>query len=432
MWTRQHSKHNMKECADTIAPALSCIFSQSVQTGQLPSDWLTANISSVFKKGDRSKAENYRPISLTSVACKLLEHISGRHLRDHMEKHNILSDRNHGFRSGHSCETQLLTTMHDLFRSNDTGIQTDVVILDLSKAFDTVRHNKLLYKLDHYGVRSPVHTCITNFLTSRKIRVVLEGEELEEVAVDSGVPQGTVLGPLLFLWHINGLPETVKSTVRLCRRLLTLPGNPLLRGPPLTSGGSTQAGKKWAEVWGMMFNAQKCYIFPTKARSYNLGGIILKQVQQSPYLGVHISADLKWTTHISDICKRAGSTFGFLRRNLRNCPQECRRLAYISLFRSSLEYSAAVWDPYLKQDVDRLEREYNAKQPDSSRETTGRERMCRTHASGAEPATTAGTYEAATADNPLQDCEGPHPSHAPRKPPDTSRQKSKKNTSDHL
>ena len=115
----------------------------------------------------------------------------------------------------------------------------------------------------------------------------------------------------------------------------------------------------------MKLNAQKCYILPTKARSsflYSLGGVILKQVQQSPYRGVHISADLKWSTHISDICKRAGSTLGILRRNLRNCPQECRHLAYISLIRSSLEYNsmgslgATVWDPYLKQDVDRLER----------------------------------------------------------------------------
>ena len=201
----------LKTCADAIAPALTCIYRRSIQTGQLPVDWRSANISAVFKKGDRNKAENYRPVSLTSVACKLLEHIICRHLRNHLERHNILTDRNPSFRSGYSCETQLITTLHDLFESCDAGKQTDVVILDFSKAFDTVPHNKLLHKLDHYGVRGPIHKWLTNFLTKRKMRVVLEGEASGEAAVDSGVPQDIMLGPLLFLCHINDLPEAVKS-----------------------------------------------------------------------------------------------------------------------------------------------------------------------------------------------------------------------------
>ena len=109
----------------------------------------------------------------------------------------------------------------------------------------------------------------------------------------------------------------------------------------------------------MRFNAQKCYILSTKSSSsyiYSLCGTILKHVDQNPYLGIQISSDLKWTTHINGLCKRAGSTLGFLRRNLRNSPQECRRLAYIALVRSTLEYGAVVWDPYAKQDIDRLER----------------------------------------------------------------------------
>ena len=155
----------LKNCAKQIAPILTIIFRRLVETGNLPSDWLSANIAGVFKKGDKNKAENYRPVSLTSVTCKLLEHVISRHLRYYFDRHNILTDRNHGFRTGHSCESQLLTITQDLLNSLEKGKQVDIVVLDLSKAFDTVPHLKLLSKLDHYGIKGPIHTWIQNFLT---------------------------------------------------------------------------------------------------------------------------------------------------------------------------------------------------------------------------------------------------------------------------
>ena len=349
----------LKTCADAIAPALTCIYRRSIQTGQLPADWRSANITAVFKKGERNKAENYRPVSLTSVACKLLEHIICRHLRNHLERHNILTDRNHGFRSGYSCETQLITTLHDLFESYDAGKQTDVVILDFSKAFDTVPHNKLLHKLDHYGIRGPIHKWLTNFLTKRKMRVLLKGEASGEATVDSGVPQGTVLGPLLFLCHINDLPEAVKSQVRLFADDCLLYRNITTPQDHITLQEDLRHLEDWAKKWGMRFNAQKRYILSSRSKSthmYSLNGVFLKQVQQHPYLGVIISDDLKWGKHIVYISRKAGAAVGFLRRNLRNCPKECRRLAYIALVRSRLEYAETVWDPYYQQDIEKLER----------------------------------------------------------------------------
>ena len=165
----------LKSCANNIAPALSLINQRSLDTGTLPSDWLTANISAAFKKGDRYLAENYRPISLTSVPCKILEHVICRHLLNHLENNKILTNLNHGFRSGYSCETQLLTTVHDFVTSFENNKQVDVSILDFSKAFDTVPHRKLLHKLRQYGITDPIHSWLQNFLTGRTMRVVADG-----------------------------------------------------------------------------------------------------------------------------------------------------------------------------------------------------------------------------------------------------------------
>jgi hypothetical protein len=134
----------------------------------------------------------------------------------HLETNKILTNLNHGFRSGYSCESQLhvLTTINDFLKEHDKGHQVDVAILDFSKAFDADPHNKLQHKLDPYGIKGSIQTWLRNFLTARKMRIV-EGETSEETTVDSGVLQGTVLGPLMFLCHINDLPDSVTSSVHL-------------------------------------------------------------------------------------------------------------------------------------------------------------------------------------------------------------------------
>ena len=165
----------LKECAEPIAPILQIILQQSLDMGDLPKDWRDANISNIFKKGDKHLPENYRPVSLTSVTSKILEHIICRHMLKHLEKNKILTNLNHGFRSGYSCEAQLLTTINDFLQEHDKGHQIDVAILDFSKAFDKVPHNRLLLKLDHYGIRGNTLQWIRHFLTDCTQQVLLEG-----------------------------------------------------------------------------------------------------------------------------------------------------------------------------------------------------------------------------------------------------------------
>ena len=319
----------LKHCASHVAPILTIIFRHSVRTGLLPSDWVAANVTAVYKKGDKHKAENYRPVSLTSVSCKILEHVVSRHLRDHFDRYNILTDRNHGFRTGHSCETQLLTTTHDFFTALEKGKQVDIAVLDLSKAFDTVPHEKLLQKLSHYGIKGNIHNWIRNFLTTRKMKVVVEGESSEDAVVESGVPQGTVLGPLLFLCHLNDLPEAVNSTVRLFADDCLLYKEIHSEKDQEDLQTDITNLEKWASRWGMRFNATKCQILQIKAKHkqfiYKMGGTPLQIVNDCLYLGVNISHDLNWKNHISHITKKASQTVGFLRRNLRNCPINCRK-----------------------------------------------------------------------------------------------------------
>jgi hypothetical protein len=143
------------------------------------------NISSIFKKGDKHLPENYRPVSLTSVTCKILEHIICRHLLKHLEKNKILTNLNHGFRTGYSCETQLITTINDFLQEHDKGQQVDIAILDFSKAFDTVPHDKFLHKLEQYGIKGNIHSWLTNFLSTRTMRTIVEGESSKETSVDS-------------------------------------------------------------------------------------------------------------------------------------------------------------------------------------------------------------------------------------------------------
>ena len=191
------------------------IFTKSLETGKLPSKWLDANISPVYKKGDRSLPSNYRPISLTCVLCKVMEHIVTSQLVKHFNNHNILYELQHGFREKRSCETQLIMLTHELLQNMQKGKQTDLILLDFSKAFDKVSHEKLIYKLHNYGVKGKTLTWIKSFLDNRSQTVVVDGKQSRTAPVTSGVPQGSVLGPILFLAYINDLPDNITSQVRL-------------------------------------------------------------------------------------------------------------------------------------------------------------------------------------------------------------------------
>jgi hypothetical protein len=353
----------LKELAAELAPVLSAIFSQSLHSSKLPSAWLKADVAPVFKKGSSSLPENYRPVSLTCVTCKILEHIICSHVRDHLDKHQILTNLQHGFRTGFSCETQLITTVHDLQKSRDRGLQSDIAVLDFSKAFDKVSHIRLLGKLRLYGLEGPISSWICAFLTDRSQRVRVDGEFSECSKVTSGVPQGTVMGPLLFLLFINDLPLVLdpKTKCRLFADDCIIYREIHSASDQLQMQQDLDALETWSNRWGMQFNAKKCVIMTISRKKplmkfYQLNNTILDQVSACTYLGVQIADNMDWSQHVNTCAKKANSRLGFLRRNLKSCPNKLKRVAYISLIRSLLEYSSIVWDPHLKKHKDALER----------------------------------------------------------------------------
>ena len=283
----------------------------------------------------------------------MLEHILASNIVKHLDGHGILYDLQHGFREKRSCETQLIMLIEDLARNVSAGKQTDIILLDLSKAFDKVNHSKLLWKLHQYGIRGHVLDWVRAFLGSRSQQVVIDGEE--SVPVTSGVPLGSVLGPILFLIYINDLPDEVSSQVRLfaddTALYLTIEsedhGSILQNDLDLLS--------RWETRWDMEFNPSKCQVVhvsgckkPIK-RDYILQGQILESVTCAKYLGVDISSSLSWNSRINRIVSNANRILNFVRRNIKTKMPKVGETIYNSIVRPQLEYASAVWDPNHKK-----------------------------------------------------------------------------------
>ena len=241
--------------ATEIAPILTDIFQTSIREGKLPKLWREANVCCIFKKGDKSDPKNYRPISLTCVTCKILEHIIHSHIMKHPVDHVILVDSQHGFWAKRSTETQLLATVHDIAYALQCNNSVSLAILHFAKAFDKVPHQRLLSKLDYYGIRGPLHSWLSSFLTQRMQTVVCDGASSSPREVTSGVPQGTVLGPLFFFLYINDLPSKLQCTVRLFADyclLYAILVNPTSDAQLLQD--DLHKLEEWQSLWQMQFN----------------------------------------------------------------------------------------------------------------------------------------------------------------------------------
>ena len=314
----------LKECSSEISPMLALIYNESLAQGTVPDDWRQANVAPVFKKGEKYNAANYRPVSLTCICCKTLEHIIVSNINKHLAFESILADCQHGFRSQRSCETQLVQFYHDMVSNLDGARdrgqkQSDVIIMDFAKAFDKVPHRRLLYKLGYYGIRGSTHKWISSWLSERSQKVVLDGQASDPVPVLSGVPLGSVLGPVLFPIFINDLPDNIRSSVRLFADDCVLYRN--IKSPIDCQilQDDLNSLSQWETDWQMKFNVAKCHSMrvtrhlPDKQIlfDYTLHQQKLEQVQSAKYLGLTITDNLDWGQHVSEISCKATKTIVF-------------------------------------------------------------------------------------------------------------------------
>lgn len=351
----------LKGCSVSIAPYLVLLFNQSLENGIVPDDWKSANVCPIFKNGRKSDPANYRPISLTSVCCKILEHIIFSAIMCHVDKNFLLSKIQHGFRKGLSCETQLLITYHEIAKLVNAGKQVDLVFLDFSKAFDRVPHKRLLSKIKALGIDDKVSEWIKSFLTDRNQRVVADGDVSEAVSVYSGVTQGSVLGPLLFLLYINDINIGIDSSMRLFADdcLLFKPVESIEDAKTLQD--DLDEITMWCNTWKMSLNVKKCAVLrvgssaPKTVFPYSLNGDSLSNCETYKYLGVTIDTKLNWSCHIENVCSQASRTLRLIQRTLGSSPKDVKAAAFNTLVLPQLEYAAMLWDPYQAFLVDNLQ-----------------------------------------------------------------------------
>ena len=362
------SARMLKETASSIVPSLTRLFNLSIAKGQLPRLWKTASVVPIPKSSNNKHSPSgYRPISLLPIVSKLLEKHIHSLIVDHLIEHAPISDVQWGFQQKKSTVTALLSVTRDWLTSLDQRKDVHCVFFDLKKAFDTVPHRRLMSKLKELHLHPILLTWVHNYLCGREQGVIVNGETSDPVHVISGVPQGSVLGPLLFLIYIDDI-----TSIQLSEGTkLSLYADDMLLYKTISSEYDYMELQHdinrihlWSETNKMQFNVSKCKctLISRKKSSacpaLSLNNQTMEVVQSYRYLGVVISSDLSWSPHIQLICKKARKVLGLLYRNFAKYISDSGVILrlYKALVRPHLEYAAQVWSPYLVKDIQLLEK----------------------------------------------------------------------------
>ncbi|CAH8478195.1 unnamed protein product [Dicrocoelium dendriticum] len=350
----------LKSLSAVISPAVTDLFNRSLSIGCVPCDWKCAVVKPIPKGGDTRKVENYRPICLTAVLSKVLEKIVKKRLLQLLEINSLLTPAQHGFVRGRSCITNLLLTWHEWLQAVNQRKSVDVVYVDFSKAFDRVNHEILLQKLRECGVGGSLHQWIRDFLVGRKWRVQVDSHLTDWYPSTSGVPQGTVLGPILFLIHINDVPNLLRSPcalfaddLKLWRVIHTSDDFDILQQ-------DLDRLSMWSAEVSLPINSAKslllCLGKGGAGRSYTLDGQVLHPAHCVRDLGVIQRYDMKSLDNTDNTYRTALRSLWALKRSFCTWSKEIATRLFTSIVRPVLEYGSPAYCPLTKGEIHKLER----------------------------------------------------------------------------
>lgn len=333
------------------------ILKTSFEDAILPASWRLAHVTPIFKKGDKFNPENYRPISVSSSVRKLLERIIVKNLLPFLFENNIIPEHQHGFLPGRSVLTNMLYATNIWTKAIDNSVPVDVIYLDFSRAFDKVPINRLLLKLEHFGIRGTLLRWIKSYLSDLHFQVRSGDSFSQPRVVYSGVPQGSVLGPLLFLIYVADLPNSIRSQYCMYADDTKIFNYPLIDRHALQQ--DLDNIYSWTTTWLLPLNIEKTIILHIGRNNpkhvYMINGIPLSPVDVHVDLGITITSALGWSEQVLRCVKRAGFMLYLITKSFYRPTPDLMLKLYTAYIRPHLEFSVGVWSPFLQGDIKLLE-----------------------------------------------------------------------------